>query len=424
MADGEEKPTQAVKAIQLGDQPVIDDNSMDDLLEKLKMLNYESEFLKAGGNNFKPLSRVYFTAATDNANVQFFYFTSLCAWMLQVAGRKDFEAPGQFDDPNASSTNLLNELRAMSLNVSGIPPNRIRPGHGEGVLTILHLLADRALLSRGFAFRTIEYPAPRTDIEERVGEEGAGDAVEDPDAIDDNIAVDSDTDDDEFKGSTDKRGKDGRGAGTDLIQPQVPAEVWALEVERVAPLLQYRSDDVRDWRARVENATTLLKAVDKMYPDVKQMLERMGDDLAKSLDRIQKREQTLAQQFQDQVEEYRNKLRELNTVQDTFNAASKNVAQLSNELNSITETLDQTKADIQDREERSSDISPLMKIKEAVSKVKSEIKEMSLRIGVLQHTVLHYTLRQQKARRASPNSTNAMGVDDSGLMEPDFSGYV
>ena len=71
----------------------------------------------------------------------------------------------------------------------------------------------------------------------------------------------------------------GAGAGTsaaEMITPQVSAEVWALEVERVAPLLQYRSDDVRDWRARVENATTLLKAVDKMYPDVKQMLANLA----------------------------------------------------------------------------------------------------------------------------------------------------
>jgi len=421
--EGDRAQAPSNKAVQLGDQPIIDDSSMDDLLEKLKMLDYESAFLKADGNNFKPLSRSYFAGASDNANMQFFYFTSLCAWMLNIAGRKDFEAPGQFDDPNASSTNLLNELRAMSLNVSGIPPNRIRPGHGDGVLTILHLLADRALLSRGFGFRSIEYPAPRTDIEERVGDEDAPVADDDPDAIDDNIAIDSESDEEDFVGNNGvKRGA--QGGAAEMITPQVSAEVWALEVERVAPMLQYRSDDVRDWRARVENATTLLKAVDKMYPDVKQMLERMGDDLAKSVDRIQKREQTLGQQFTEQVEEYRAKLRELQSVQETFNAASKNVSQLSNELNAVTEALDQAKAEIQDREEKSSDISPLMKIKEAVTKVKTEIKEMSLRIGVLQHTVLHYTLRQQQARRAGNGGSSQQAIDDAAIGDTDFSGYM
>jgi estrogen-related receptor beta like 1 len=62
-----------------------------------------------------------------------------------------------------------------------------------------------------------------------------------------------------------------------------------------------------------------------------------------------------------------------------------------------------------------------MKIKEAVTKVKSEIKEMSLRIGVLQHTVLHYTLRQQKARRAGTGPGTQM---DEAMADADFSGYM
>ena len=110
-------------------------------------------------------------------------------------------------------------------------------------------------------------------------------------------------------------------------------------------------------------------------------------------------------------------------MQETFNAASRNVAGQSNELNAVTEALDHAKAEIQDREEKSSDISPLMKIKEAVTKVKTEIKEMSLRIGVLQHTVLHYTLRQQKARRAGPTSSQ-QAMDDAAIGDTDFSGYM
>ena len=160
-----------------------------------------------------------------------------------------------------------------------------------------------------------------------------------------------------------------------------------------------------------------------MYPDVKVMLERMGDDLTKTLERIQKREHTLQQQFSDQVEEYRSKLRDLQAVQETFNVANRNVQQLSNELNSVSEALDTTKAEIQEREEKTSDVTPLVKIKEALNKVKSEIKEMSLRIGVLQHTVLYHTLRQQKARRSSPQLT-ALGYDESAMLDPDFSGYM
>jgi two-component system chemotaxis sensor kinase CheA len=35
--------------------------------------------------------------------------------------------------------------------------------------------------------------------------------------------------------------------------------------------------EIRDWRARVEGSLTLMKAVDTMYPDVRAMLERVGE---------------------------------------------------------------------------------------------------------------------------------------------------
>ena len=129
------------------------------------------------------------------------------------------------------------------------------------------------------------------------------------------------------------------------------------------------------------------------------MLENMGVDVKKAKERIEKREQTLGQQFAEHVEDYRIKLRDLNSTQDSYNASSQAVGQLSVELNQVSEMLEQVKTEIQERESKISDTTPLMKIKEAVSKVRAEIKDMSLRIGILQHTVLHYTLRQSAAKR-------------------------
>jgi estrogen-related receptor beta like 1 len=431
MADDEGRAAASTASAQvLGAAPVVDDSTMEDIVDKLKLLGYESGFCGQSENaNFKLLSRTFFTVASDNANHQFFYFTSLCSWLMGLAGNSAFAAPGQFDDPNAVSTNLLGQIKAMDVPLRDVAPNRIRQGHGDAVLSILTVLTDRALMTKNFAFSAIVYP--KSDAtEERVGDEGIsggadGDAAVggvgggEDDVIDDRVAIDSDSDDEELFAAH-GGGKSKKGDGTGMIEAQVSTEVWNLEVERVGPLLQYRADDVRDWRSRVDNATTLLKAVDKMYPDVKAMLDRMGGELSKTLDRIQKREQTLGSQFQEHVEDYRNKLRELNMAQDSFNVASKNVSQLSVELNSVSETLDHVKAQIQDREDKSSDITPLMKIKEAVAKVKSEIKVMSLRIGILQHTVLHYALRQQKAKR----NGKAVAEDDEQPGEADFSEYM
>jgi len=57
--------------------------------------------------NLKPLTPFYFTQQSANPNEQFYYFTSLFTWLLQLMNVK-FERPGQFDDPNAVSTNICN----------------------------------------------------------------------------------------------------------------------------------------------------------------------------------------------------------------------------------------------------------------------------------------------------------------------------
>jgi intraflagellar transport protein 57 len=404
MADDERGDGQAVQQlITIGGPVTIDDASMLDLLDKLKMLNYEIDFCQAHRPPFKVLHKSYFVqgGSTENASNQFFYFTSLVSWLMSAAGHKGFPPPGQYDDPNATSTNILTELRVMGLPVTNLAPNRVRTGNGDAVLTILCLLVDKALIAKGFSFQPVEYTMEKYDETAEDDRAGRSGGIAEEGDIDDHVAVDSEDDDEVYVhagGSRQARDEN------QAIVSQVSAEQWQLEVERVGPQLQVRSEDLKDWRARIEGANTLLKAVEKMYPDVKTMLQRMGDDLDKSMDRIQKREQSLAQQFSEHVEEYRAKLRELNSSQDLFNQASQSVTQLSQELNHVSESLDNTKREIEEREARISDTTPLMQIKDAVSRVRNEIKQMSLRIGVLQHTVLHYTLRQSKVKREGRTS--------------------
>ena len=53
---------------------------MEDLLDKLKLLNYEEQFVK--DLKMRPLTRHYFVLQT-NPGEQFFLFTSLAAWLIR-----------------------------------------------------------------------------------------------------------------------------------------------------------------------------------------------------------------------------------------------------------------------------------------------------------------------------------------------------
>ena len=266
-------------------------------------------------------------------------------------------------------------------------------------------------MAKGFSFAPIQYPTEKAEDLDALDAQREAEGTGGDDEIEDHAAVDSDEEDEMYVAGAGASGKVQSNDDDDMIAPQVTAEQWQIEVERVAPHLQLRADDVKDWRARIEVATTLLKAVDKMYPDVKTMLVRMGDDLEKNRDRIHKREETLSQQFKEHVEEYRTKLRELSTSQELHNQASGTVGGLSNDLNHITELLERTKDEINEREAKISDNSPLMQIKDAVVKVRTEIKQMSLRIGVLQHTVLHYNLRMTREKKENRTKYSADAED-------------
>ncbi|CAI4226666.1 unnamed protein product [Auanema sp. JU1783] len=80
----------------------------EELLDKLKLLNYENGFLSA---NFRPIQRHYFTSST-NVGEQFYLFTSLAGWLIRKAGNESFEMPQEFDDPNSTISNILAELRS------------------------------------------------------------------------------------------------------------------------------------------------------------------------------------------------------------------------------------------------------------------------------------------------------------------------
>eukprot|EP01064_Diplonema_japonicum_P009937 TRINITY_DN1733_c0_g3_i1.p1 TRINITY_DN1733_c0_g3~~TRINITY_DN1733_c0_g3_i1.p1 ORF type:complete len:209 (+),score=60.51 TRINITY_DN1733_c0_g3_i1:35-661(+) len=173
----------------------VDDGTMEDILEKLKILNYMISFAQTWpstkGHNYRPLTRTYFCAPAGNLNEQYFYFASLTAWLVSICGGK-IDAPDQFDDPNVVSTNIIQALKDLDLPVRDIMPSKIRQGFGDSVLLTLSMLTDQALKEKGFQFVTPTYPADKYDDDMNIEDPSAvGD-----DGIIDDIAVREDSDDD------------------------------------------------------------------------------------------------------------------------------------------------------------------------------------------------------------------------------------
>lgn len=82
---------------------------LDELMEKLKLLNYERSLLR--DMKMKPLSRFYFAKST-NSGEQFYMFTSICAWLIRKTGRA-FEQPQEFHDPSKTVGDIMRFLQEL-----------------------------------------------------------------------------------------------------------------------------------------------------------------------------------------------------------------------------------------------------------------------------------------------------------------------
>lgn len=59
--------------------------------------------------------RHYFVSSPhvlSNPGEQFYMFSVIAAWLISLCGRP-FDTPQEYDDPNATVSNILSELRAL-----------------------------------------------------------------------------------------------------------------------------------------------------------------------------------------------------------------------------------------------------------------------------------------------------------------------
>lgn len=112
----------------------------DDLIEKLKILNYENLLLKE--MKMKALSKFYFNKAR-NSGEQFYLFVSICAWLVRETG-KSFDQPQEFDDPNVVISRIIKALNDMDI-ATDFQSNKLISGAGPICIYVLDSLATKVL---------------------------------------------------------------------------------------------------------------------------------------------------------------------------------------------------------------------------------------------------------------------------------------
>ncbi|XP_029673373.1 intraflagellar transport protein 57 homolog [Formica exsecta] len=379
---------------------------MEDLLEKLKLLNYDAEFVQE--LRMKPINRHYFVIPT-NPGEQFYTFTCLAAWLIRKAG-KNFEMPQESDDPNSTIALILDFLREIDVPVE-FPPNKLKQGIGEHAVYVLDNLADNALKVEKFKWKKInilpDEPTPEPDIEdddaelilEKVEEEMM--AEYDDDDEQDILRIDDITKLYSENNMSETQKPD------NILESNTNRDEWQLELEKVLPRLKVTvKTDSRDWRAHLEQMKQLRANIATDLSGTKASLNKIYTDIGNTLDKVKTRETFLNKQLEPSLTEYRSLQEKLSKIKEQYRDVSGGVTERTRVLNKLVEELEHLKREMDERGSSMTDGTPLINIKKTITKMKNEISEMNIRIGVLEYSLMCARVRDRTQLREDMNSTS------------------
>ncbi|EEB20321.1 ift57/hippi/che-13, putative [Pediculus humanus corporis] len=369
---------------------------MEELIDKLTILNYDQEFVK--DLKMKSLSRHYFAIQT-NPGEQFYLFASLAGWLIRKCG-KSFEQPQEYDDPNSIISNIFDILRSLNINVN-FPPSRIKQGFGEHVIYILDQLADEAIKILNIKW---SHPELVKEVEEAV-EEIEDEAELILEKVEEEMATFfCDDDDDESAINLEdlrniqifKDFQENQQKPEEILKSNVTSEEWLVELERVLPQLKVTiKTDSRDWRNHLEQMQKFNSSIEEVLPVTKSQLDKLHGDITNSLAKISTREKHINSQLEPLLINFRNNQDELSKLTELYKNANEKMTEKSKVLTQITEELEHIKKEMEERGASMTDGAPLINIKKAIAKIKNEIIELDVKIGVFENEILQQKLKDK-----------------------------
>ena len=364
---------------------------MEDIVDKLKLLNYEDVF--------SPISRTYFATQNRlNPGEQFRTLVEYISWILQdLLKVPGYESPDQYSDPNATASSLVTELKKVGVIVDS--PAKLKQGYGDAVCFALDQLLDLVIQKQNLRMRSPVIPPSIVFSEDDIYDE------EDAEDEENNIEEESEEEDMyvEYRAKS-KEKKEEEIPRNKAIESDVNAQEWRLELEHVAPQLVLRLNvDHKDWRTHVESMSEQEKIIQELLPDTTEKLSRISEEVSKLTDRIAKREKMLSDDssISSMLNTFKKNQEDLEQITTKYKEYEESINTLTNELSSVSSDLEQVNNGVDNLRKKMGDTTPLNQIKEALQRLKGEIRNMDMRTGVLTDSLMQAKVKTTRSQSAS-----------------------
>ncbi|KAA6403186.1 MAG: putative Intraflagellar transport protein 57 [Streblomastix strix] len=409
-------------------------------LEKLKALNYDTQFCRTSG--IKQFNCFYFAAPQRNPQEQFFHMCSLIEWLFKKCGQDLRMRPQLGDDENTSSATIVSQLRRIGYS-QDITPVQIKQGYGDEVCQVINYLCDEAL--GRINFQSVQPDFPNDGQLDEIVEENRGNEDEEDDEEEDGLPEDDLVEDDDdptnqlppanVGGSSNNdalvgkkkkiiRGgfgtdedEQGRGTNQGLAQSVRQSHLsyaprsrfdptqWQSEVERVAPQLKVRRPGIglsqKDWFGHLEEIKDLLQKLSQSKRVVLNELNMVAKEIQSEMEKIESRERYFNEDCKQLLGEYKESAGQLKEVAVQVSDLGKEVDDMAAKLAETTDEVEQIKTEMENYGESVSNTKPLMRLKQSQSKLQDELKQINVRVGTLQHYLLQTQITELEEKKTT-----------------------
>ncbi|VDN96326.1 unnamed protein product [Rodentolepis nana] len=384
-------------------------------------------------------------------------FVNLAAWLINQSGYS-IEISHEFDHPDEIVANILEALNSIAGISLEFPASKLRSGSGELCIRVLDHFADAALkfnricyekdgeygkmldvvdggsnlvelsvekpTMTGIASETNSYPemCVKTGLAGPGKPQALKQAVKGDEA---SLGVEplNTTNSTPFSGlHTSSSGNHSTiydNSLPDLPQIKVEGDNWQKELERALPQLDFvASSDVEsnDWQVHMEQFKQYRRSVEKCLAESREHFKHLEEDLTRDINKVRTREKYINGQVKGALEGYVRARNYLSELKEAYARVNAGIAERSATLAKLAEETEKVKAEMEQRGSRMTDSAPVIRIKQAINRLKAENVAMEIRIGVLEHTLLRAQLRareeSQKSLLTRPNPLDAFRRTD------------
>ncbi|NXQ31300.1 IFT57 protein, partial [Alaudala cheleensis] len=187
----------------------------------------------------------------------------------------------------------------------------------------------------------------------------------------------------------------------EILQSTTDAAEWNLEVERVLPQLKVtvRTDN-KVWKNGFACVHVVIKipvsnglSSATLCEPLSGYLDKLHQEISKTLEKINSREKYINNQLEHLVQEYRSAQALLS--EQRFLKILYSYGLIKKIYFKVTEALEKVKQETEEKGSSMTDGAPLVKIKQALTKLRQETIQMDIQIGVMEHTLLQSKLKEK-----------------------------